>query len=1642
MESSAGICQPKGAVVKPSLADKAPEILRTYFDEFPNTFLTQHHIQSYESFIFNEMPEIIFAENPITILKEPLKDNKYAYKVEIYIGGKSDSAQTMALDVGVPSVTLDNGKTVRRMFPNEAAIRDLTYAATFQADVSIHITFTEEDEAGKFNSHTEIIEIPKYPLFRIPILLRSKLCASYQASTSLMTEMGECRNDQGGYFIVDGAEKVLITRQEQALNSVYVAKKPAHDLQIKSFASVVCLHPLTKQSRRVSLYRLHETKNLQGHVVIAQDTIRVSIPFVKGAIPVFVLFRALGIESDEEIVRMILPDVDAPLNSSMETTLIASIHDAWPITTQTLAIEFLKTLTKGFIIAHVLNIMREHLFSHVPNRPLAKAQYLAEIIRKMIRVEMNLEPQTNRDDIRNQRLLPTGTLLRGLFQESWKTWKKAVRKSVDTKYNYNKILFQGQKFKDIFGEGNINNVLSSSEINTSILKGFRGKWGTNQYNMKVGVIQPLARISFLDAMSHTRRVISDFDTSMKLVGPRHLNPSQVGYFCTAETPTGGHIGATKNLSILTAVSIDSLSHGCVEWLMSKGGVKEISIATQIVRATATSVQINGGTIGFTENPIELTFILKLMKWTACLPPTCSIAFNTTENILRIYFDDGRPLRPLWHILEGKFPTIPSGKLSWRNLLCGTLPQTAEFGIYSVQFLDPLAENPNATFLDYQAALLPHIGMIEFLDPYEGNESYISWWGSDLQTSHTHVEIHPSTMMGLLANMIPFSNHNQSPRNQLSCSQSKQGIGYYATNYENRFDTYGSMLCYGEGPLCRTILFDAVAGGAMPYGANVIFCINSFNGYNQDDGILINRSSVERGLFRSLSLRSYASVEEDDPITKAQYRIGNPKKINAWADLKIGADYTQLDENGIIREGSMIHEKSVLVGRYFRDVETGQLTDASLLPSIFTKGRVDKVVLLNQANGLKLVRIRILEERVPELGDKFSSRHGQKGTIGMLLDAQDMPRTKDGMVPDVMVNPHCIPSRMTIAQLLEQVFGKFGAIAGAKINATAFMNNEQSYHAIANALQSLGIQREGEEILYSGITGQMFTSSVFMGPLYFMRIKHLVSDKLNARGKGRKEIRTHQPTGGRGAEGGMRIGEMERDVLIAHGVTDFFQESMMKRSDAADIWICNGCGTIPIFNEAQSLFVCPLCEGPVTYQGETAEDMMLVLPIKKSRATFSKVQMPYAMKLLDQELTTYMNAGFRFLTGKHARQFREPTDMTLEDFQEEEGKTNILADIATSLTTGFLPLAKGSEKEEKEEKEEEKKEEEEEGPSDRLDDGQPEKNDKGEPVPAGKPVIEFSSQIPENKEFGTYYKVNMKLDGKVWPTVEHYFQAMKFPTNPELQEKIRLTKTPSAAKTLGRKEGPIREDWETYRMEVMERALREKFSNPELKAKLLATKDAILRETSPLDNFWGVGRKNKGMNHLGLLLMKIRQELNDAQKGGMNGLGKPRIIIHGNSENAPMASVPGPEPNALPEQNMPGPEPNALLEQNVPMAPVPGPEPNSPPEQNMPMAPVPGPEPNALLEQNMPMAHVPGPELNSPPEQNVPMAPVPGPEPNSPPEQNVPMAPVPGPEPNVAMAPEPNASEKNGNFMENFANTIANQLGFNNDSDVKVIKINA
>lgn len=1484
-----------------SLSDIGLKILEKYHKEVPFA-LTRHHIDSYEQCVFEEIPSIIHSFNPIVLLKGPLDKEQgiFETRVEVFMGGNVATPQELAIQLASPIVSLDGGHTIRRLFPNEARLRNMTYAVQVSIDIQVKITITRKADNGTFEA--ALLDVPiikSFPLFSLPILLRSKLCVTGGVMNRIRDmEMGECRNDYGGYFIIGGSEKILITRSEQAFNSLYVEKRPPADLKISAYASVVSLNPDNKQTRRVALYLLREKPaHPPRRPYIVPACIRIAVPMIRGTFPLFILFRAMGVESDEEIVRRIFPDPSDPL----QDLLIPSIEDAYPIYNRFMAIKYIMSLTKGFSEAHVMDILHNLMLPHVPDEPLARVQYLAEMTRELLRAEAGQRGKTDRDDMRNQKFLPTGTLLRELFNGCWKDWRAATTLAMDRLYNSNTQLYKGEDIKNLFAPSNLIGLFKPADLNKGIMRGFRGKWGSNPMNEKVGVLQPLARISYLDAESHTRRVVADFDTGMKLTGPRKLHTSQVGYFCTSETPTGAHIGVTKNMSMMTQYSIGAPVKPVYDWLKSKGGLISVSDTTAPLRVIAAVVQINGGTVGFTVNPQRMVRVLRLLKWTGCLSPSASISFNTTDKTVRILLDEGRPIRPLWHLTPGML-----GRLnellshSWNQLVFGRLPQSADAhksGMRTTRFIDPLASVPTASFDDYEELLAPAVGSIEYCDPHESNEAYISWWGTPDEIMNddnrfTHAEIHPSTLTGLLASMIPYSNHNQAPRNQLSNSQSKQGIGSTVTNLTDRYDTYSHQLCYGQAPLCTTFTYDTIGCGEMPYGFNCIIAATSETGYNQDDGLIINRDSVARGMFQSLSFRSYDCAEETDPITKVHSHISNPGMVSAWNSLKPGLDYSRLDERGIIRVGEIVDDHTVLVGRYMVIPATNEVKDDSITPGLFTGGRVDSVVVLHQNEGM-LVKIRIIEMRIPELGDKFSSRHGQKGTIGMLVNSTDLPRTADGLVPDVMVNPGGLISRMTVAQLVEMIAGRVSVEVASKINATTFCNGPEFVGQLGAVLTSLGVHPGGDTLLYSGLTGVQLPTAIFMCPLYFMRLKHLTGDKLNARAAGRREVRTHQPTGGRSNEGGLRIGEMERDSLCAHGVSCVIQESMMKRGDATTFLICKGCGRIPIFNESEQLYVCSTCDGPLTYSGLTPETLRLQLPTKQSRTTFTHISIPYALKLLDQELTTFGNMGLRFITEGSISRLRESAEdgwvwPSIDvDFKEVDAiptdKVEVNPEAAAAAKEEMAPKRKGK------------------GKTQGTGTGTIATNTVTLPANqvADKEVVDdamavrFSNKLEnEFKGFnnfapaafrvsgaqipapdGTQYpEIGAGADGSIdpgkqtWPSVEHFFQAMKFPGDPAWQETIRTASSPviARAKALDRAH-PKRGDWDAINERVMKQGIKAKFEqNPELLALLLSTGDRKLLEASTTDDIWGIGRTGKGENKMGKLLMEVRQELTGAR----------------------------------------------------------------------------------------------------------------------------------------------------------------------------------
>ncbi len=1198
-------------------------LIDIYFRTVPYPY-TRHHIDSFDQFLQQDLISIVKSQNPILILKDLIneKTNTYKYKVEIFIGGEDG----MAIEIGTPTISLQNTDEVRVLFPNEARLRNLTYASQIYADIIVKITYTTASgQVLDLSPPKETFQ--KWPLFKIPIMLHSRYCILNSKPKEFLREVGECPFDNGGYFIIDGAEKVLITRQEQAFNTLYVT--PQTDPKVSVYASISCMSAETRQVKRIAfaLMRQVEKENFN-----TPATIQVSLPFVRKTIPLFVLFRALGFQSDEEILRMIFPDFESPEAKLLLPKLHPSIIEGFPFLNTFTAIQYIKTLTKGFSIAHVLDIIKNQLFIHMPNDSSAQALFLGDCVRKILRVSEDYDSKTDRDDTRNQRCLTSGFLVQELFNNSYKLWVKAFALAIDKEYNYNKqVLYKDENFKNIFQAGNDSKIFLLGLLSDMIMKGFKGKWGTGLGEEKSGVLQAMSRLSYVDFMSHCRRVILDFDTGMKLTGPRKLHPSQYGYFCTSETPTGASIGITKNLSIMTAISTSSQTHKFFEWLRSTGRVYRAEDITEKQRITFVPVYVNGGMFGFTAKPYLLTGVLKALKRSGCLPYSVSISFSIRDRVVYIFMDAGRPLRPLVWLSKA---TIPIEKLraypTWRDLVIGNLEVCKHVNLESTEFIDPLLRKSNK-LEDYPDILAPHTGAIEYVDPYEQNETFIANNPAYIKPETTHMEVHPSTIMSMMTSLIPFAPHNQSPRNQLSCSQSKQGISIYATNWRNRFDNTAHVLCYGEMPLSRTIYNNYLGEGKMAYGMNIILAIACWTGYNQEDGIVMNYDAIRRGMFRTMAFRSYEAYEEDDEKANTKVRFGNPALIGNWKELKPGMDYSKLDNRGIIKEGEYVDENTIIVGAYMLSTVGGTISDASKTPQVWTRGRVEKVVIMVNNMGLRLVKIRVVQDRMPELGDKFSNRHGQKGTIGAMLRGHDMPRTESGIVPDMIMNPHAIPSRMTIAQNLEQLLGKTAALSGGIGDATSFMNDGSPQEDIGALLEEMGFEKHGNEVLYNGATGEQIQANIFIGPVYGMRLKHMVEDKWNARGKGRKEVRTHQPTGGRGAQGGLKIGEMDRDAIIAHGGMAFVKESFMERADMAKFPICVACGTIPIYNPRLNIAICPLCDGPVKYMGDTIHNLEILPPLGRPKSKIVEVEMPYSTKLLSQEQETYLNLTMRYIT---------------------------------------------------------------------------------------------------------------------------------------------------------------------------------------------------------------------------------------------------------------------------------------------------------------------------------------------------------------------------------------------------------------------------
>lgn len=1133
-------------------------VLDQYFKE--DYFFTKHHLNSYNDFVTRKICGTIQALNPFVILKNN-DDLKCKHEISVYIGGVTGEE----VFINTPHIEIDNKSRI--LYPNEARLKDLTYASDIFCNITVNYTttITHENEIRK-TSHDEVFE--KIKIGTIPVMLHSSLCVLQGASSSLLQELGECRYDQGGYFIIDGKEKVIVAQERIVTNRIFINK--SHDLIYSLSGLIRCTsvdNPLFPKT--VNIYVRSGELNIEENddeekepkkgkkekIKIPKNSIELSIPFVSKKVHLFHLFRALGIESDAEIIQMIYPN---ELNPIILNFLYPSVVNGSSMYTQDEVLNHLSNFVQYQSVDKVRQILITDLFPNIGSNLKQKAMFLGYITQKLINVCLGITKESDRDSYIYKRVDTSGFLIANIFRDYYNQFRRNTRNNIDREYEFGPWR-NLTDIKHMLNKSNMYSTFDSKIIKDGFNKSFKGNWGVNMMEekqdqdlIKLGLVQDLSRISYMGSISHLRRVNTPMDPTSKIVAPHRLHPSQWGIMCPCESPDGGSIGLLKNMSIMCVITYDSGIENIMTTLNNNKGFIKLADYNTCVHAPLTKILVNNNWIGIHNDPNQLKMDLKEMKQTGIIDIYTSISWNILENEISILTEAGRCCRPVFVVKEGKLiiedyiEKIQSNKITWNELILNKA--------------------------------------IEYIDVEESNTSLISMSSNCDLKKYTYCEIHPSTIFSILTHQIPLANHNPSPRLTFSGAQGKQAIGCYSTNFRNRIDTMAYILHYPQKCIVNTRFCEYLNLNKLPNGENLIVAIATYTGYNMEDGIIMNKTSADRGMFNLTYFKDWVGEEEVNDQENFKTVFKNPYSIIEeqlpLKNLKWG-NYKNLDDNGFPKINSYITEGDAFIGKVNIETELVQdinsemrifggevkqlhYRDMSLIADKTLSGTVDKVFVFGEEDSRKC-KIRFRKVRIPEFGDKCCSRSAQKGVIGMLLPQEDMPYTKDGVVPDIIINPNAIPSRMTIGHMLETLLGKIGSFEGTTIDGTPF--NDNDYSGLFEDLENkYNFHKHGDEVMYNGRTGVQMETSIFIGPTYYERLKHMVSDKINYRqvnfrsveGQLIKDARvgniTRQPTKGRGNNGGLRIGEMEKDSILSHGMNGFLKESLMERSDKYEMYI--------------------------------------------------------------------------------------------------------------------------------------------------------------------------------------------------------------------------------------------------------------------------------------------------------------------------------------------------------------------------------------------------------------------------------------------------------------------------------------------------------
>ncbi len=1090
--------------------------------------IARQHLNSFDEFLERGLQSIINEVGQIDI-----ENAEYPYKIQL---GKVKLQQPrmMELDGSITHIT-----------PAEARLRNVSYSAPVMMEASVV-------EDGK------ILESRFVHIGDVPVMAKSNACILNNFSTQKLIEHSEDPQDPGGYFIINGSERVIVGLEDLSYNKIIVDRETVGGnivFKAKVYSSIV--------GYRAKLELVMKNDGL----IVAR------IPGSPVDIPVVTLMRALGLESDREIASVV------SLVDDIQDELEGSFEKAGDVPTSKDAIVYIsKRIAPGmleeFQIKRAETLLDwgllPHLGKHPENRK-EKAQFLGEAACKLLELKLGWITTDDKDHYGNKVIKFAGQMLADLFRTAF---RNLVR---DMKYQLER---SGQKRGINAVAAAIRPGIITDKLNNAIAT---GNWGRG----RVGVTQLLDRTNYLSTISHLRRIQSPLSRTQPNFEARDLHATHFGRICPSETPEGSNCGLVKNLALSGIISVNVPNEEIIEKLYDLGTVHFFD-AKEDLKKDGTRIFVDGRLIGYYKDGGELAESLRDLRRNSKIHPHVGVSFHKSEiegSTRRLYVNcnAGRVLRPLIIIKDNKslltfelLDKISKKLLSWTDLL--------------------------------------RMGILEVIDANEEENCYVTLDEKDTK-KHTHLEVFPPSILGAGASIIPYPEHNQSPRNTYESAMAKQSLGFSTPMMNTSTYVRQHLMLYPQVPIVNTKAMNLLGLEDRPAGQNCVVAVLPFDGYNIEDAIVLSQSSVDRGLGRTFFFRIYDAEAKQYPGgMRDSFEIPNAEdNIRGYKGERA---YRLLEDDGVVASESPVKGGDILIGktsppRFMEEYKEFEASgpyrrDTSIGVRPSETGVIDTVVMTQSNEGGKMYKIRARDMRVPEIGDKFASRHGQKGVLGILAKAEDLPYTANGMSPDVLINPHAFPSRMTVGMMMESICGKAAALRGKRFDGSAFVGEKMP--EVKEVMDAHGFEYSGKETMYDGRTGKSFPVDVFIGVVYYQKLHHMVADKIHARARGQVQMLTKQPTEGRARGGGLRFGEMERDCLIAYGASMILKDRLLDESDKSDIFVCERCGLVAYHDVKQRKYVCRVCG---------------------DKAKVSSVSVAYAFKLLLQEMQS-LNVAPRLL----------------------------------------------------------------------------------------------------------------------------------------------------------------------------------------------------------------------------------------------------------------------------------------------------------------------------------------------------------------------------------------------------------------------------